>query len=528
MIKLCINILLIISIVFSNFSQVYAATLSKKTLLDDISYYKKTSKQKNLSTNDRYYILLRIENKYKNSKVNLAPLKEEMKLLKAAPKEPKKAKSSSDKPKISEKTQIVDKISVNKSGSQIIISAKGVKKSNDFLLRDSDPTKPIKVVLDLYNAEEKLSDSDKNITMEKGIFSTVRASQFETTPNKIVRVVAEMRKEQPYTVENLKDGFVISTGRKTKKKDLKKEKTISPSLKQDAIPITEPKEHPSFSQQYKFEPGDVLAITVYPAEELSRQLVILPDGKLPFPLIGNLEARGLTPDQLEKSMTKKLSKYIADPTVSISIKKFSRRQVFITGQVRRAGAFPYKEDLRLMEFISSLGGFIKNANRKEIKVHRGPPDKRQVHTVNLDQIIESGDFSNDFLLEPGDIVEVDKSHDKVVILGALNGNYDYIEGYRLMELISKAGGIKNEAKISKVTITRTRNMENKPITKQVLKINLKNVLEGDEQDIELHSGDIIYIPKKSIARANWFVKDVAPWLSLLTLFYAARDGFNPE
>ena len=273
---------------------------------------------------------------------------------------------------------------------------------------------------------------------------------------------------------------------------------------------------------YHIENGDILGVVIYPADELSREVIVQPDGSMPFPLIGSARAKGLTVKQLETSLGQELGRYIAAPQVTITIKQFISRQLFITGEVKGVGAYNFKENLRLMEFISSIGGFTDSANRREVKIYRGPPTKRQTYTVNVEELVKSGDFSKDFLLEPGDIIEVQKGQAKIAILGDIRnpGYYDYKENMHLIELVSLAGGFTDSAKITDVSVIHQGGESNAP----VMKVNLKKILSGSQKDVLVQSGDTVYVPKGKLESAGWFLNNILPWLTLVSLIFVIRAG----
>lgn len=374
----------------------FAADLTAQTLESDIAYYRKSVQNNNLTLNDRRYVLTRIEEKYRDSGVDLAPLRSEVDKL--------------------------DAVAVTAVAS---------------------PAAPV------------------------------------TTPRP-----AEQRTKAAKAPSRAADN-------------------VNP-------------------EKYSIEAGDVLGISASPADELSRELVVQADGKISFPLIGAVQATGLTPAQLSSQLERSFSRFISSPKMSVSVKRFSRRQVFVTGEARKVGAFDYKENLRLLEFISSLGGFTESANRREVKIYRGPATQRRTHTVNVDEIISSGDFSNDFLLEAGDIVEISKSG-RIAILGDVNdpGYYDYHDNLRLLELISLAGGFKDTAELGKVNVIHPAEAGR---DQSITKVNLKKILSGRQKDITIASGDTVYVPKKPIASANWFVSNILPWLSLVSLGIVISAG----
>ena len=547
-------LLLLFSIVISCHITLYSDVLTGESLNNDLDYYKKVSAQKNLNSNDRTYILNRIEKKYEGSGVDTAPLQLEL---------DKAAKGSAPAgTRVREKSVPalgttplrtkgkVEKIFVSETSaeSKILITASGVERSNYFLMKGPDPAKPSRIVLDLYGVKSKLSKAAQDISPKQGLFSNISAGQFEGPPNNVVRITAELRKDSPYTVKKQGDIWLISASKIAQ--DAPAGVSVKPLIRmpevsgtapetvavssgtaaapaafsqsEEVIPETPDKTTKPVSKDYQIENGDILGITIYPADELSRESIVQEDGNIPFPLIGSAHAKGLTAKQLEEGLAQSLGRFISTPQVTVTIKMFSRRQIFVTGEVKSVGAFNYKENLRLMEFISSLGGFSDSADRKAVKIYRGPPTKRQTHIVNVEELIKSGDFSKDFLLEPGDIIEVQKGQPKIAVLGEIRsaGYYDYRENMMLVELISLAGGFTDNAKIKSVSIIHT-GQDNR---QSVSKVDLNKILSGKQKDIPVQSGDTIYIPKGNLASANWFLSNILPWLSLFSVLLLVRVG----
>lgn len=521
----CVTALLLFSMGAGEISCEAAAALSAKTLENDLSFYRKTSRDKKLDYNDSYYILIKIEEKYKATKVNMAPLKKELAKLKAKEKAGLTGAPVTARPAAANAVTGLT-IDDNAADTRIVITADGVERSNYFVMRDPDPAQPPKLILDLYGVDEKLSEKDKNRQFKEGVFLSVRAAQFEKEPDKIVRIVTELRQEKPYKIKNENDKWFIIVEKEPQKQEAKLP-AAAPSVPAAAsgiaasIPAANKSSAPA---NYTIDTGDVLSISVYPAEELSRESVVQIDGTISMPLIGQTEVKGMTTKKLEETLSKKLEKYVSNPQVSIAIRQFSRRQIFITGEVRSVGAYSYKENLRLLEFISQVGGFTDAANRREVKIYRGPATKRQIFTINVEDLVLSGDFSKDFLLEPGDIIEVQKGQAKVSLLGDVRspGYYDYKENLKLIELISLAGGFTDSANISEVSVIRDGGGAGKE--KKVTKVDLKKILSGKDKDMELKSGDTVYIPKKALTSATNFLGNILPWLSLIVLVMAIRGG----
>ncbi len=93
------------------------------------------------------------------------------------------------------------------------------------------------------------------------------------------------------------------------------------------------------TQAYTIQPGDVLAITVWKEEDLQRQAVVLPDGKITFPLAGEIQAGGRDAETLRADISRRLSKYIPDPVVTVSVQELNGNRIYVIGKVNRPGEF---------------------------------------------------------------------------------------------------------------------------------------------------------------------------------------------
>jgi len=141
--------------------------------------------------------------------------------------------------------------------------------------------------------------------------------------------------------------------------------------------ITEQKNY--LIDDYKISAGDILFVRVSPSEDLSKEVVVSPDGKIVFPLIGTIKIDGYTIKEAEQIIQKNLAVYITQPKVSISVKLFSKKQVFILGEVKNPGGYSYKDGMKLFELISLAGGITQFAGTKNIKIYRGEKKRTKVY-----------------------------------------------------------------------------------------------------------------------------------------------------
>ncbi len=147
---------------------------------------------------------------------------------------------------------------------------------------------------------------------------------------------------------------------------------------------------------------DILFIQVWREQDFTRQAIVRPDGKITMPLIGELQAEGLTPDQLTGKLTESLAKFLNNPQVSVTILAVNSKKYYITGEVNRAGAFPLSVPTRVLEALSNAGGFREFANSKKITILR----KGQRIKFNYKEVIKGKKMEQNILLESGDYIIV--------------------------------------------------------------------------------------------------------------------------
>ncbi len=152
-------------------------------------------------------------------------------------------------------------------------------------------------------------------------------------------------------------------------------------------------------------PGDVFDVTVYGEEALTRTLQVSPEGDVHFPFINRVHVAGLTPNEVEARFRDKLMDgYIRDPSVTVFVKEYNSKKVFVLGEVNRPGTFPYSARMNIVEAISVAGGFKASANTNYVVVTRKEVGGEQRIPIPVEKIIE-GRAAN-FALQPGDIVFV--------------------------------------------------------------------------------------------------------------------------
>jgi polysaccharide export outer membrane protein len=166
-------------------------------------------------------------------------------------------------------------------------------------------------------------------------------------------------------------------------------------------------------KEYYIDIGDVLDISLWQMPDLSKsEVIVRPDGKISFPLIGDIKTEGLTLTESDIIMTEKLKAYVKAPEVSIMIRRFGEEtnKVVILGEILSPGVYKFSGPPTITEVVASAGGYTKYAVLNSIMVISGDVrTKPEVVEVNLAQILKSGRLSENIFLKPNDIVYVPRS-----------------------------------------------------------------------------------------------------------------------
>lgn len=165
------------------------------------------------------------------------------------------------------------------------------------------------------------------------------------------------------------------------------------------------------SQSYVLQPGDLVDIRVYMEDNMNRVLRISGNGTITFPLVGNIKIAGLSLEQAEQDLAQHLTAYLRQPQVSMLVKEYGNKTVYVLGQVSKPGSIqiPPEKQLTVLEAITSVGGFTDIANTSKVRVLRVEDGKQKSMDVDVSQIMKQGNKSLDIALQPGDVVFVPQS-----------------------------------------------------------------------------------------------------------------------
>lgn len=156
---------------------------------------------------------------------------------------------------------------------------------------------------------------------------------------------------------------------------------------------------------YQIGPGDVLDISVWKDEALSRSVVVLPDGSISFPLIGKVEVAGKTVPQVKEKMVKDLSRFVPELELSIDVKQSNSMMVYVIGRVNAPGRQLLNSNVTVLQALAMAGGLNPFANRNKIKIFRKEGDAKHVLNFRYNDVID-GNLETNVELKRGDVIVV--------------------------------------------------------------------------------------------------------------------------
>jgi len=253
------------------------------------------------------------------------------------------------------------------------------------------------------------------------------------------------------------------------------------------------------SSKYKVQPTDVLSITVRDQPDLTTKTRISDEGYLSFPLLGKVDVKDLTVQEIEEKLKRRLEiDYLVNAQVLVFIEQYHPKQVSVMGEVAKPGKFdmPDEKKLTATGAIVMGGGFTVDADIANTKILRLKDGREELIKVNMKDITQKGEKEKDIVLEPDDIIVVPKGFWKISVVGEVvkPGRYDMSKERQLtvMEALAMAGGFTKDANLADTKILRSKQGQ-----KEVIQININDIMmRGDkEKNVTLEPEDIIIIPK---------------------------------
>jgi polysaccharide export outer membrane protein len=166
----------------------------------------------------------------------------------------------------------------------------------------------------------------------------------------------------------------------------------------------------SATVEYYVSAGDVMDVFVWQNPDLSKEVIVGPDGFISYPLVGRFKAVGLTMNKLEDKFKAELSNYIKFPQVSIMIKKFAGQKIIILGEVLYPGIYAYQGKINLIDAVALAGDFTKEAHQRSVLLVRGGfSGEPQVKRIDMVEVITQGITKSDITLQANDVIYVPRT-----------------------------------------------------------------------------------------------------------------------
>ena len=172
------------------------------------------------------------------------------------------------------------------------------------------------------------------------------------------------------------------------------------------------------AEDYIMSPGDQLQIYVLGHPDISStranndsSYTVRPDGKMNFPLVGEIDVNGMTVFEFTQLLTKELSEYIINPKITVNVAKLGTTRVFVLGEVNKQGMYELTKSHRVLDALGAAGGFTQKAAKKNIYLVRnaGRPEEI-VQKLNINNFLRKGDVTQNLVLHEGDCLYLTSNH----------------------------------------------------------------------------------------------------------------------
>lgn len=157
---------------------------------------------------------------------------------------------------------------------------------------------------------------------------------------------------------------------------------------------------------YVIGADDVLAILFWREKDMSAEVTVRPDGKVALPLLNDIQAAGLTPEQFRDNVLAAAGKYVEDPNPTVMVKAINSRKVFITGRVEKPGSYPLNNTATVLQLIAMAGGLKDFVHGKNITLLRTEDGRQVDYRFNYQDVLNRRNLDQNIELKPGDTVVV--------------------------------------------------------------------------------------------------------------------------
>ena len=163
---------------------------------------------------------------------------------------------------------------------------------------------------------------------------------------------------------------------------------------------------PVLPKDYVIGVEDVLSVIFWRDKDMSAEVVVRPDGKISLPMLNDVPAAGMTPEQLADSVQKAATKFVRDAGATVIVKQIHSRKVYVIGEVVKPGTIPLGGDMNVLQIIAEAGGFLEDAKKDDVTIVRNEEGQEHRYKFNYNEVIRGKRPSQNLRLLPGDTVIV--------------------------------------------------------------------------------------------------------------------------
>ena len=157
---------------------------------------------------------------------------------------------------------------------------------------------------------------------------------------------------------------------------------------------------------YVIGADDVLSVVFWREKDMSADVVVRPDGKISLPMLNDVQAVGLTPQELAESVENAARKYVRDSGATVMVKEIHSRKVYVVGEVAKPGSFPLDADMNVLQAIAQAGGLLENAHKGDVVIVRNEKGAERRFTFDYNEVMRGTNTSQNIKLRPGDTILV--------------------------------------------------------------------------------------------------------------------------
>ena len=265
---------------------------------------------------------------------------------------------------------------------------------------------------------------------------------------------------------------------------------------------------------YILGPGDQLSVRIFGADDIpDRPIEVGADGKISLPMVGKVQASGVSVRDVETDLTTRYRTYFKDPQVAVTVTDYRSQPVTVVGAVNAPGVIQLRGPTRLMRVISQAGGLKPEAGDRIIITRRLSPNQGTATSspatgltepnasfylkeIDLLKIIDGTDPSANLIVEANDLITVPRAK-MIYVIGDVGRPGGYVlDGHSskltVLQAIALAGGVNRSAAYGSTKILRPTTGGDTPRTET--QIDLKKILASKSPDISLHADDILFVP----------------------------------